>query len=612
MSLQSRSNTERMDHSIVARFPWDVVALGLVVYLTLQALFVGLAGISSSSEAREAQVVDIIVRDGTWVLPLRNGVIPSKPPLYHWLASAVSLAVGEVSEGTTRYTSQLCAALCVLLVTLVTYRFAQITRADQSGAHPRRAALVAGAILSLTYGFYQLGCQAMVDMTFTACVWLALSSLVLNSHTDAEVGPVLTPRGRALFWLSCSIGVLARGPLALVLPVALAGVAGWCVIGLGQTVRLFFRPSVGWLMLAIPVGWYVLAYRVGGEAFVERQLLFENVKRFSGGDFVNSEVWWFYLPSVLRTTFPWGIVLLGVFLSTFARPRTLSYPGVSRRARWLPLIVLCVGIGLLSLSSGKRHSYLLPLMPLVAIQLAVELSSLFERGGDRARVRAARAGRITEILLVAVALLGLCGVGIYGEFVVSDRGYLRDAYAALPVAITRLSVLILVCALVAFIGVRRRLPVLYGCVWYLMLVLVSGVVAMGASVKAELKGFDQMAQAWLATASERDRLVVLKHPFDEYFDPILYYVHRPVDIMPLDAASKACASATVYAAKRSWLDAHEQLFSGQVVRVLTVRERLLAHKNDNSRDVVFFRCGTYGDSSETFDTPLMQDAAYRR
>ena len=33
------------------------------------------------------------------ILPLRNGTeIPSKPPLYHWLAFGASLALGTVSE----------------------------------------------------------------------------------------------------------------------------------------------------------------------------------------------------------------------------------------------------------------------------------------------------------------------------------------------------------------------------------------------------------------------------------------------------------------------------------------------------------------------------------
>lgn len=603
MSLRSTSDTGS------APFPWLLVSGGIVLYLLVQALFVGIPGIAGSSEAREAQVVDVIVREGTWALPLRNGIVPSKPPLYHWGAAALSLSLGGVSEFTARYTSQLCAAVCLLLVSLVTYRFTQQRRLSESAQHPRRAAILAAAILSLTYGFYQMGCQAMVDMTFAACVWGALASVALSTRPAADSNQQVSELGRTMFWLLCGLGVLARGPLGIVLPVALVGMAGWCTLGLVRTVRGFLRPSFGWLACVIPVTWYYRAYLVGGDAFLERQLFFENIKRFSGGEFVNSQPWWFYIPSVFRTTLPWGIVLLGIFVSTFFHRQTLSYPSGPARSRWLPLILLCTGMVLFSLSAGKRHSYLLPLLPLIAVQLGAEISSLFEAGGDRARTRARRVGRTSEVLLAAVAMFLLAGIGVFGELFVPSAGYVRDAYMALPAVISRSGVLVMLCAIGAFVGLRRHLVALYGSVWCLMIVVMTSAVAAGASIKAYLKSYDQMAIAWLATASEQDTLAVFKHPFDEYFDPILYYVHRPVEILPLEAVASECKPAKVYAAKREWLDAHQRVFRGTIVRVLTVRERLLSHKGDPSRDVVFFRCGTFGGSPERFESLPLHDAS---
>jgi 4-amino-4-deoxy-L-arabinose transferase-like glycosyltransferase len=585
---------------------------GVVMYLLIQALFVGIADISGSSEAREAQVVDVIAREGTWILPLRNGIIPSKPPLYHWLASCVSMVSGGVSEFSTRYTSQLCAAICLIAVAIISYRFANATRSDQASRHARRSALLSAAILSLTYGFYQLGCQAMVDMTFTCCVWLAFASVALGSQATFGGKAPVSELGRTFFWFFCGLAALARGPIGMLLPIALVGAAGWCALGLTATLKSFLRPSFGWGALVIPLTWYYLAFDVGGEAFLERQLFFENVRRFSGGEFVNSEAWWFYLPSVIRTTFPWGIILLGIAIGVIQRPKTLSYPGVARRVRWLPSIMLCVGIALLSLSSGKRHSYLLPLFPLIALQLGVELSTFFERGGERARVRAARVGRTTEITLVTVSMLVLLAIGIFGEYFAATPGYLRDSYSVLSTVIGRLSILILLCTLVAFIGLRRQITALYGSVWFLMLVLMTGSVAAGATVKSHLKGFKQIATAWLATAKDTENLAVFKGAYDEYFDPILYYVHRRVRIVSLDAVENECEAGTVYAAKRAWLDPHEGLFQGQVVRVLTVRERFLASKGDGIRDLVFFRCGDYGGSQGRLESPRMQDAVYHQ
>jgi len=574
-------------------FPWALILAWFVIYLSLQALFVGQSGISSSSEAREVQVIDVILRDGTWALPLRNGVIPSKPPLYHWLGAGVSIVAGGVSEFSARFTSQTCCALTMILVSLTTFKFASLTRTYQGNRHPRRAALIACAVASLTYGLYQMGCLAMVDMTFTLTFWLALAAVILGIRSSSIDGTYLSEFGRTFFWFFCALAVLARGPIGLVLPVALAGMAGICVVGLKKAAGLFLRPSFGWLAVLIPLVWYYLAYRVGGDAFVQRQILFENIKRFSGGEFVNSESWWFYFPSLLRTTFPWGVILLMFLFKGVISKSTVSYPGSKALSRWLPSILLFFGLGLLSLSSGKRHSYLVPLLPLIAVQLGVEISSAFERGGAPLRVRTLRAGRATEFSLTVFAMIFIFGISALIELGILSNVELRDAYAAIPMVIARLAIIIGAIAIVTVIGARKGVFGSLISVWFLMVVIMTGVVNGGLAVKAHLKGFDDMARTWLDTAAKGDRLAVFKHQFDEYFDPILFYVRRPVELLSLDSFSRECDPGTVYAGKRSWLDAHEDLFRGDIIRIVTLRERFLARRGDSQRDLVFFRCSKY-------------------
>jgi len=70
----------------------------------------------TKGEPREGTIVWEIYTSGEWILPLRNGhIIPSKPPLFHWLGALVSLAWGEVNELTIRLPSALLAVLGVLL-----------------------------------------------------------------------------------------------------------------------------------------------------------------------------------------------------------------------------------------------------------------------------------------------------------------------------------------------------------------------------------------------------------------------------------------------------------------------------------------------------------------
>jgi 4-amino-4-deoxy-L-arabinose transferase-like glycosyltransferase len=593
-------------------FPWRTLGAGLLIYLALQALCLGLAPISGSSEAREAQVVETILRDDSWVLPLRNGVIPSKPPLYHWLAAGISIVCGGVSELSVRMTSQLAAAWCLFLVAVIAYVGAHRLRTYQSTAHPRRAALLAAGILSLTYGFYQMGCQAMVDMTFAASVLSAIACVVLGARKLESGSYAIHPGARIGFWFCCAVGILARGPVGCLLPIALTGVIGWSCFGFKQTVREFVAPTFGWLFFLVPIGWYYAAYLQGGDAFVERQIFFENLKRFSGGEHVNSEVWWFYLPSLLRTSFPWGLILVVILIRELRKGATVSYPGERGLVRWVPTLVLMVGMLLFSLSSGKRHSYLLPVLPCIALQLALEISTLIERGGGKMRHRLFRAGRALEVWITGLTL-GLIAVATLGVITgLISNPFFHQSYGAVAPLISRLGPLLLMFACVVFVSIRRDLAALFASVWFLMLLVMTGVVASGAVTKAYFKGFDSIGQTWLATIAQGEKLAVFKNSFDEYFDPLLFHVHRPVRLIALEDVSQECEAHTVYAARRSWLDAHEQLFLGSIVRIATVRERLKAQQSASDRDLVFFRCSTLGSEiAKPSEPALLQDASTR-
>jgi len=101
----------------------------------------GEASFYSRGEPREATVVWEIYTSGEWILPLRNGhIIPSKPPLFHWLGALFSLAGGSVSELTVRLPSALLATTGVLL-----------TYAVGTAVWGAEAGLVAGIILATSF-----------------------------------------------------------------------------------------------------------------------------------------------------------------------------------------------------------------------------------------------------------------------------------------------------------------------------------------------------------------------------------------------------------------------------------------------------------------------------
>lgn len=580
-------------------FPWRALLSALAVYSAIQLSFLGLAPIAGSTEAREAQVIDAIVREGEWVLPLRNGIVPSKPPLFHWVGAVIGSASGGVSELVARLPSHLAALGILLCVALCAYALSKRSRTTESNLYCERAALLSAGVLSLTYGFHQLAAQAMVDMVFSLCVWGAIASVVCGAKSEDAPRTLLSARARSAFWLFCALAVLARGPLGLVLPVFLTFIGGAWVVGVRSTFRELSRPSVGWLAFVLPVAWYCAAYSQGGEAFLARQLFFENVQRFVGGEKVNTEVWWFYIPSLLRTTFPWGVLMLVALVFMQPRGDGVSYRGeYAGRILLLPFVMLVGGVLLFSLSSGKRHSYMLPLLPLMALQVGLSASWLLERGGMPFRQRVWGAARRAEILLSlgGIGLLVFAGLGLHGEW----RGDPVEAvvkFALAPLTV-RMGVVLFSALSVVVLVRKSRAWMLYSSVWVLMVLLMTIVVSSGSLVKATLKGFPLMTEQLVLLGDSGTRLVFLKDPSDEYFDPFFFYLHRRVEVVAPDEGSLPCESGVVYVARRALLAERAALSIGTIREMAVLQETLHALRRDGEQELSVFTCSPTGYPDE--------------
>ena len=573
-----------------ATFPWRYLLVALALYSTLQVFFLGLAPIAGSTEAREAQVIETILREGEWVLPLRNGIIPSKPPLFHWIGAGLSQAIGGVDEFTVRLPSHLTSLGILLLSSLVAFRVARLSQTVEGELHQERVALLTPAILSLTYGFFQLSSQAMVDMTFALFVWGAIASLVSSDIDDWRQYRRISWLNRALFWSCCAGAMVARGPVGLALPIFLVGVTGWYLGGFKAVVREMLRPSVGWLAFLAPCAWYYGAYMRGGEAFLARQLLFENVERFVGGEKINTEAWWFYLPSLMRTTAPWGLLVAVGVIRYVRKARGLEYLGGFQRWAIAPSVALIAGVILFSLASGKRHSYTLPLQPFIAIQCALLFSMWLERRGLAAREKIWKLARRLEGV-VATLLVGLLIAAGIGHQVDWNLHPLEDIvkFACAPLTFRMGLVALLALGVISILGRHpARLP--YGRVWILLTLLLTISVATGNVIKGTLKGWPIITEQLLLTLTPGDRIAVIKDTYDEYFDPIFFYARRPITILPASEGITRCSNDTIYVAKRSWLQENRHLVPGDIRVVTTLKEIKRAFGKAKGEELDVFRC----------------------
>ena len=117
------------------------------------------------------------------------------------------------------------------------------------------------------------------------------------------------------------------------------------------------------LTLLLAVGWYGLAITRGGEGFVDRQLLQENLKRFFGGSGHSHPVY-YYVSYLFSLGLPWSLFLPFMLWDVFKKN-----PGSDDDRLFFKLWFLVMFV-FFSLSAGKRPVYLLPLYPPLALLLA--------------------------------------------------------------------------------------------------------------------------------------------------------------------------------------------------------------------------------------------------
>lgn len=377
----------------LANSPYAIVLVGGVGML----LFVGDLGaypIYTKGEPREAIRVLDIVQGGGWILPTQGGIgLPWKPPLMYWLSALVSLAFGRVNEWTVRLPSGLFAAGGMVVC------YAYVRRLFDAPT-----ALLSALILGTTFQYQQAGTAARVDMTLSFFMEVAFFEFL-------AIADGLTAR-RMLLYVALALAVLAKGPVGVALPAAVALV--W--IAVYRRWRLFGELKLfrgGALVALMAGGWYAAATAIGGAAFVRRQILEENLYRLLPNPAFrepHAHAFYFVELALLAGFLPWSALLPQTLLQ-FIRRRLFANPRVGYLLVWFVTVLLFYNV-----VQSKRGVYLLALYPAAAALTGLGLSdTLIYAGASRRWVAILQKGGGLFVLAAGVA-------GAAGAFALRSLG----------------------------------------------------------------------------------------------------------------------------------------------------------------------------------------------
>ncbi|HEY6986596.1 MAG TPA: glycosyltransferase family 39 protein [Rhodanobacteraceae bacterium] len=358
------------DAKAAAAPPWQRLAehpifLGLLLLAPLVFLLQPLP----IDETRYLAVAWEMWRTGEFLVPHLNGALYSqKPPLLFWLINAGWLVTG-VHAWTARAMTLLCSALSLLLL-------ARLVRRVSGSESAARTSIV--ILLGMLY-FAAFANAIMFDVLLTTCALIALHGLV--DLVEDRRG-----RGILLTGLGIGLGVLTKGPVMLLDVGFAALLAPWWNRGIPRGNTFYFGLVIAAVALgaAIALAWAIPAALHGGPEYAHAIFLAQTLDRIQGvktGTHAQP-VWWYvvWLPVMLM---PWPIVLRGRWGPLL---RAFGERGARLALAWVvPALVA------FSLIGGKQAHYLLPLLPGIALLLAIAI--------DRSAL-SARAGLVAATLIV--------------------------------------------------------------------------------------------------------------------------------------------------------------------------------------------------------------------
>ena len=222
------------------------------------------------------------------------------------------------------------------------------------------------------------------------------------------------------------MAVLTKGPVGLVVPGAVALI--WIAMQWRWSLLRDLNLLRGAIIVAILAGWwYVAASIIGGRAFIEKQLIAENLVRFVGATNFHEghEHPFYYLEVALAGGFmPWTPVLAIVLWRALRSPLKAN-SRINYLVIWFATVLIFY-----SFAHSKRGIYLFSLYPALATMMALYIVDAIDRPQSTVRLIAflsslygvafAIAG---SVAIIAVAMLWAWPSGIASIFEVVEVSY---------------------------------------------------------------------------------------------------------------------------------------------------------------------------------------------
>lgn len=389
---------------------WRRAAPALAALLWLAAAGWGLGSypLAEPDEGRNGTAALEVATEGRWLLPTYDGLEYLDKPLLWFDAAALSIRAVGAGELAVRLPSLVFTAATILLLAWFSRRL--------YGAGAAWLAAVVWATSPLVLAYARI---AIFDamLTFFLVLALMLFYEAIEAKAGDGAGGASSRRYAALAWGAVALGILTKGPVALVVPLMVVlPYALWR----RRAAALWSWVGVGGLAVVVAAWVTYVASRVPG--YLEYVAITETWGRLGSTELGNTSPVWTFLPVLIGGALPWSVVAAWSWIPR--RGRRPTAPDAHSSTRPLVFLVLWLVVPTLffSFAQPKRLQYMLPVVPAIALLLAAAAAKRTVTPG------ALRAGAAT--LMVPGGALLAAGAGAWDVLAKLEEGVAAPARAA--------------------------------------------------------------------------------------------------------------------------------------------------------------------------------------
>lgn len=267
-----------------------------LIALAMYAIGNGALPVTDPVESNYALTAKEMVVTGDWLSPqIYHNYWYDKPIMIYWLIG-LSYKLFGFTDLAARFPAALFGALSIGL-------FYQVVR---SISGRRLLSLWSAMILGSSLEFWLLARGIVTDMVL---LWATIGTFAYAYRGLTE------GKTRFMVWayIFAGLGVLTKGPVALVLPGILLLVYA-LLMRSWRMVRYIFawQGILAFVIVVLP--WYGYMYLTHGQDFINGFLGLHNVVRATQSEHPDVNYWWYYLALFPIASLPWtGAILYGMY-----------------------------------------------------------------------------------------------------------------------------------------------------------------------------------------------------------------------------------------------------------------------------------------------------------